>query len=289
MPQMDENCGWNALVIVPTYNESENLPVLVSRVMELPGFRLLIVDDQSPDGTGAIADNLAARYPPGRVTVLHRQGERGLGNSYVDGFAAALQTNAEFICQMDADLSHDPTYLPDLVSAASEFDLVIGSRYVCGVSVVNWPLRRILLSTMANQYIRAVTRLRVRDCTSGFRCWRRSALEHLRLDATRSNGYAFMVETLFRAAQQNCRVSEVPIIFVERRAGASKVSMRVVRESLLMPWRLVLKALPEHDRPAGRRRGWPKPAAMREPEPFTVALTAGVVPRIEERTLLRYK
>jgi dolichol-phosphate mannosyltransferase len=203
-----------------------------------------------------------------------------------------LNTDAELICQMDADLSHDPLYLPDLVAAASEFDLVIGSRYVCGVSVVNWPLRRILLSTMANRYIRAITRLHIRDCTGGFRCWRRDALARLPLTGTRSNGYAFMVETLFEAARQDCRIGEVPIIFVERRAGASKVSGRVLRESMLMPWRLAFRQLVDRrspDRPRNAAAGAVlRPAGMREPEQMTVA-SAGAAPRIEERIVLRYK
>lgn len=293
MADLYSSCAGGVLVIVPTYNERENLPVLTKRIMELPRYRLLVVDDQSPDGTGQVADSLAERYP-GRITVLHRRGPRGLGHAYVDGFTAALETDAELICQMDADLSHDPLYLPDLVSAASEFDLVIGSRYVCGVSVVNWPLQRILLSTMANRYIRAVTRLRIRDCTGGFRCWRRAALARLPLSQMRSNGYAFMVETLFEAARQDCRIGEIPIIFIERRAGASKVSGRVLRESLLMPWRLAFRQLADRQFAVTARRqqrarpsGVP-PAGMREPEQATIA-SAGAAPRIDERIVLRYK
>jgi dolichol-phosphate mannosyltransferase len=292
MADLQPSCAGRVLVIVPTYNERENLPVLASRLMELDGYRLLIADDHSPDGTGEIADSLARQYP-GRITVLHRDGPRGLGHAYVEALQAALQTDAELICQMDADLSHDPQYLPDLVAAAAEFDLVIGSRYVCGVSVVNWPIRRILLSVFANRYIRAVTRLRIRDCTGGFRCWRREALARLPLGATRSNGYAFMVETLFEAARQHGRIGEVPIIFIERRAGASKVSGRVLRESILMPWRLALRQLVDRrssarQRDARSRPGAVRPAGMREPEQMTVA-SAGTAPRIEERIVLRYK
>lgn len=227
----------NALVVVPTYNERENLPLLVSGVMAHEGFRMLIVDDGSPDGTGPLADELATRHP-GRIEVLHRTGPRGLGRSYVDGIRKALQTDAELIFQMDADLSHDPAYLPALAEGAAAHDVVIGSRYMNGVSVVNWPLHRIFLSAFANRYIRAVTRLSPTDCTSGFRCWRRDALAKIALDRVASAGYAFLVEMLFRAAQNGSRIGEVPIIFVERRQGQSKVSRQVLMESLITPWRL---------------------------------------------------
>jgi dolichol-phosphate mannosyltransferase len=198
------------------------------------------VDDGSPDGTGAVADALAAAHP-GRVEVMHRKGTRGLGRSYVDGLRHALTTtDAELICQMDADLSHDPQYLPALAAATAAHDVVIGSRYLQGVSVVNWPLHRIFLSTFANRYIRAVTGLSPRDCTSGFRCWRREALARLPLDRMVSDGYAFLVEMLFDAARGGSRIGEVPIIFVERRVGQSKVSRAVLLESLITPWKLRL-------------------------------------------------
>jgi len=228
----------NAVVVVPTYNERENLPVLARAELAYPGFRLLVVDDASPDGTGAVADALGAEYP-GRLEVMHRTGQRGLGRSYIDGLRHALtMSGVDLICQMDADLSHNPEYLPELASAAANHDVVIGSRYLHGVSVVNWPLHRIFLSTFANKYIRAVTRLSPSDCTSGFRCWRREALARLPLDAMVSDGYAFLVEMLFEAAQRGCRIGEVPIIFVERRQGQSKVSSAVLIESLVTPWRL---------------------------------------------------
>src|SRR3954463_12090658 len=231
----------NALVVVPTYNERENLPILARGVLAYPGFRLLVVDDGSPDGTGEIADALAREYP-GRVEVMHRTGKRGLGRSYIDGLRHALSTtDAELICQMDADLSHNPEYLPALTAAAAHADVVIGSRYLNGVSVVNWPLHRIFLSTFANRYIRAVTQLSASDCTSGFRCWRREALARLPLDSMVSDGYAFLVEMLFDAAGNGCRIGEVPIIFVERKQGQSKVSSGVLLESFIMPWRLKLR------------------------------------------------
>lgn len=231
----------NALVVVPTYNERDNLPLLVQGVLVHPGFRMLVVDDASPDGTGAVADALAAAHP-GRIEVMHRTGPRGLGRSYVDGLRRALQTDAPLILQMDADLSHNPEYLPALAAAAADFDVVIGSRYLHGVSVVNWPLHRIFLSTFANRYIRTVTGLSPTDCTSGYRCWRREALAKIPLDRVASAGYAFLVEMLFRAAQNGSRIGEVPIIFVERRQGQSKVSTAVLMESLITPWRLRLRS-----------------------------------------------
>ncbi|HTL44051.1 MAG TPA: polyprenol monophosphomannose synthase [Vicinamibacterales bacterium] len=228
----------NALVVVPTYNERENLPVLAAGVLQHAGFRLLVVDDGSPDGTGRIADELAAANPQ-RVQVMHRTGPRGLGRSYIDGLQLAIgDASVDFVCQMDADLSHNPDYLPDLVAAAETHDIVIGSRYLHGVSVVNWPLHRIFLSAFANRYIRFVTHLSATDCTSGFRCWRREALARLPIGSMVSDGYAFLVEMLFEAKRRHFRLAEVPIIFVERRVGHSKVSSAVLFESLIMPWRL---------------------------------------------------
>lgn len=235
----------NVLVVTPTYNERENLPLLAAGVLRHDGFRLLVVDDGSPDGTGAIADRLAQDHP-GRVEVLHRTGPRGLGRSYVDGLRRAIEEGrAEFICQMDCDLSHDPDYLPSLVGAAASNDLVIGSRYMHGgVSVVNWPIHRILLSAFGNRYIRLVTNLAASDCTSGYRCWRREALARLPIAAMVSDGYAFLVEMLYEAKQRGFRIGEVPIIFIERRLGQSKLSSTVLIESLIMPWRLVFRPRP---------------------------------------------
>jgi dolichol-phosphate mannosyltransferase len=232
------------LVVVPTYNERENLPLLARGVLAQAGFRMLIVDDGSPDGTGAVADALAAEYP-GRVEVMHRTGPRGLGRSYIDGLHKAIaQPDVDLVCQMDADLSHNPEYLPALVAATADYDLVIGSRYLNGVSVVNWPLHRIFLSAFANRYIRLVTSLTPRDCTSGFRCWRREALARLPLGDMVSDGYAFLVEMLYEASCRGCRIGEVPIIFIERRQGQSKVSSAVLAESLITPWRLLFRKAP---------------------------------------------
>jgi dolichol-phosphate mannosyltransferase len=238
-----------SLVIIPTYNERDNLPILVRQIMAYPELHVMVADDHSPDGTGEIADALAREFP-GRIDVLHRTGPRGLGRSYLEAISRAITGDWTAICQMDGDLSHDPQYLPAMLSALEDHELAIGSRYLGGVSVVNWPLRRIVLSAFANHYIRLVTRLRVNDCTSGYRCWRRDALARLPLDRIVSEGYAFLVEMLYDAWQLGSRVTEVPIVFVERRHGTSKLSGRVLLESLLMPWRLVLRA-----RPRGRRPG----------------------------------
>jgi len=228
------------LVVLPTYNERLNLEKVTEAVLRHDFTRMLIVDDASPDGTGDLADALAAKWP-GRIDVMHRTGPRGLGRAYIDGLRRALTTGADAIGQMDADLSHDPVYLPDLVAALDTSDMTIGSRYMRGVSVVNWPLHRLILSAFANRYIRAVTGLRATDCTSGYRVWRREALARMPLDTARASGYAFLTEMLYEAARRGCRIGESPIIFVERQEGYSKVSQRVLLESLLTPWRLILR------------------------------------------------
>jgi dolichol-phosphate mannosyltransferase len=228
------------LVIVPTYNERANLVPLLERLLAIPDLRVLIVDDASPDGTGQIADGYAAANRA-RVQVLHRTGKRGLGLSYIDGMYVALRTDATHICQMDADLSHNPADVPRLLHAAEQADFVIGSRYVAGGRIENWPLHRRMLSTFANRYIRAITRLAIRDCTSGFRCWRREALERLPLASIRSDGYAFIVELAWEASRAGLRCTEVPITFVERREGASKLSSGVIMESAIVPWRLAAR------------------------------------------------
>jgi dolichol-phosphate mannosyltransferase len=228
------------LVIVPTYNERSNLPLLADRLLAIPDLRIVIVDDASPDGTGELADQYAAAHRA-RVQVLHRSGKRGLGLSYIDGIYLALRTDATHICQMDADLSHNPADIPRLLNAAVDADFVIGSRYVAGGRIENWPWNRRLLSAFANRYIRAITRLTIRDCTSGFRCWRREALERLPLASISSDGYAFIVEVAWEASRAGLRCAEVPITFVERREGASKMSGRVIVESAIVPWRLAAR------------------------------------------------
>jgi dolichol-phosphate mannosyltransferase len=233
---------------VPTYNERDNLPVLVGQLMLLPNVRVLVVDDQSPDGTGLVADELA-RAHPGRVDVMHRTGLRGLGRSYIDGIAKGIREPVDLICQMDADLSHDPRHLPALIAATGQADVVIGSRYVPGGAILNWPARRRLLSRLANFYIRQITQLNARDCTSGYRCWRRDALAAMPLDRFISDGYSFLVEMLFVAAGRGSRIAEVPITFVERRQGESKLSRAVLLESALTPWRLVARGRSSQGRP----------------------------------------
>jgi len=229
------------LALIPTYNERENIPILIRELMQLSGVHVMVLDDQSPDGTGAIADALAVEYP-GRVQALHRRGPRGLGVSYLDGFRRAIATDFDFVVQMDADLSHDPRYLPAMIAAAAKgADLVIGSRYLNGISVVNWPLRRIILSQCANFYIRTVTGLGLRDITTGYRCWRRASLARLPLDRIVSDGYAFLLDVTFMAADAGLRIEESPIIFIERRQGASKLSSGVLLESLIAPWKLILR------------------------------------------------
>ena len=242
------------LVLIPTYNEKDNLPVLVTELMTIAGVSVMVLDDQSPDGTGAVADGLARQYP-GRIDVVHRTGQRGLGVSYRDGFRRAIASDAAFVCQMDADLSHDPKFLPELIAMASrDADLVIGSRYVNGISVVNWPLRRIILSSFANAYVRTITGIGLRDITAGFRCWRREALAKLPLDRIASDGYSFLVEVTFMAAHAGLRIAESPIIFVERRVGASKMSGSVMVESMVTPWKLILRHGRIH---------WPRPSGSK--------------------------
>jgi dolichol-phosphate mannosyltransferase len=229
------------LVLIPTYNERDNIPILVADLMGIAGVHVMVLDDQSPDGTGKVADELAEKFP-GRVQCLHRTGQRGLGVSYLEGFHRAINSDFDFVGQMDADLSHDPKYLPAMIDAASQgADLVIGSRYLNGISVVNWPLRRIILSQFANFYIRTVTGLHLRDITTGYRCWRRTSLARLPLDRIVSDGYAFLLDVTFMAADAGLRIEESPIIFIERRQGASKLSSGVLFESLFTPWKLIMR------------------------------------------------
>ena len=228
------------LVVMPTYNERPNIEKITEAILAHAFTRLLVVDDGSPDGTGKIADDLAAKYP-GRLEVMHRNGPRGLGLAYVDGLRHALGRDVDAIGQMDADFSHDPKYIPDLVARLDQSDLVIGSRYLRGVSVVNWPLHRLFLSAFANRYIRLVTGIRTTDCTGAFRVWRKEALAKMPLDHARANGYAFLTEMLYEAAQHGLRIGEAPIVFVERAEGYSKVSGGVLMESLLTPWRLIFR------------------------------------------------
>ncbi len=227
-----------ALVIVPTYNERENIARLVDAVLyQDPRIDVLVIDDGSPDCTGQLADEIAAMNP--RVHVIHRPSKMGLGTAYVAGFKWALQRSYAYVFEMDADFSHDPAHLPQFLSSILEADLVLGSRYRDGrVTVVNWPVGRLLLSYFANVYARVVTGLQLYDATGGFKCFRRAVLEAINLDDVRSNGYAFQIEMSFRAWRRGFRIVEIPIVFVDRTEGVSKMSKRIVREAVWMVWRL---------------------------------------------------
>jgi dolichol-phosphate mannosyltransferase len=229
------------IVVVPTYNEVANIGLIADAVLEHQGLDLLIVDDNSPDGTGALADELA-HASRGRIAVLHRSKKDGLGRAYVDAYLWCLENGYDAIGQMDADLSHDPADLPGLFAATLDgAEVVIGSRYLNGISVINWPLRRILLSLGANEYIRWITGLPVHDATSGFRVYTATALRSVDLKSIESNGYSFQVEMTYRAHLCGCDIVELPIVFTERRLGQSKMSQGVIIESALMPWKLFLR------------------------------------------------
>jgi len=230
------------VIVIPTYNESDNLQRLVDQVLQQdPSLHLMIVDDNSPDGTGKLADRISANNQ--RVSVMHRPSKMGLGSAYRDGFKRAMELGADFLIEMDADFSHDPSILPLFLEKIKTHDLVIGSRYLNGISVVNWPLRRLMLSYGANWYTRLITGLTIMDCTSGFKCFRRSLIEQIDLDQVRSDGYSFQIEMNFKSAELGARICEVPIIFIDRRAGQSKMSKKIVREAVLMVWKLKLGSL----------------------------------------------
>ena len=230
------------LVVVPTYNERVNLPVIVPAILQQdPRIDVLVVDDNSPDGTGALADTLAAGSA--RVHVLHRTAKQGLGKAYLAGFTWALERHYDFVIEMDADFSHDPKFLPELLRAAGNADLVIGSRYKSGVNVINWPMSRLLLSIGANQYARWITGLPLSDSTGGFKCFRRAVLEAIDFSRVRSNGYAFQIEMSYRAWRKGFRLAEIPIVFTDRIEGQSKMNKRIVREAIWMVWWLRLRAL----------------------------------------------
>ena len=227
-----------AIVIIPTYNERDNIFNIVPAVLaQDPSLEVLIVDDGSPDGTGAVADEMSAA--DSRIHVVHRAGKLGLGTAYIAGFKWALQRDYAYVFEMDADFSHPPERIPDFLRAIQTADLVLGSRYLNGeVNVVNWPMSRLFLSYSANIYARGVTGLPVFDATGGFKCFRRKVLESINLDEVRSNGYAFQIEMSFRAWKKGFRIIEIPIVFVDRTKGASKMSKRIVREAVWMVWRL---------------------------------------------------
>jgi len=229
-----------ALVIIPTYNERENIRRLVPEVLRQDArFDILIIDDASPDGTGEVADAIAAEEP--RVHVLHRAGKLGLGTAYIEGFRWGLARDYEYFFEMDADFSHDPRHLPEFMKAIEDADVVVGSRYLGGrVTVINWPIGRLLLSYFANVYARIATGVPVMDATSGFKCFRREVLEAIDLDRVRSEGYAFQIEMTMRAWKRGFRIKEIPIVFADRDVGVSKMSKRIIWEAVWRVWHLRL-------------------------------------------------
>lgn len=230
------------IVVIPTYNERDNIVRLAEQVLlQDPSIEILFVDDNSPDGTGALADELAAGNK--RIRVMHRPGKMGLGSAYCAGFAYALELGADYLVEMDADFSHDPAILPVFLETITQCDLVIGSRYLNGVSVVNWPIRRLMLSVFASLYTRVITGLQVKDCTSGFKCFRRSTIEAIDLQTVGSDGYSFQIEMNYRCMEKGLRIMEVPIIFIDRHAGSSKMSKKIVREAIFLVWKLKLGSI----------------------------------------------
>lgn len=223
------------LVIIPTYNEIDNVRQIADAVLaSLDGAEILFVDDGSPDGTGRVADEMAAADK--RVHVIHREGKQGLGRAYIAGFKWALANGYSHVFEMDADFSHDPKVLPEFIKAAEDADLVLGSRYIGGIRVMNWPLSRLLISTFGGVYVRTVTGLPVMDPTGGFKCFRREVLEAIDLDKVTSNGYSFQIEMTFKAWMKGFRIKEIPIVFVERRAGTSKMSKAIAIEAFWKVW-----------------------------------------------------
>jgi len=225
------------LIIVPTYNERDNIGGLLDQLLALPfGLEVLVVDDNSPDGTGDLVAERQKADP--RIHLLRRAGKLGLGSAYVAGFRYALAQGAQYVFEMDADFSHDPIAIGDFLKAVENADLVLGSRYLHGVTVVNWPLSRLILSYSANVYTRVITGLPVRDATGGFKCFRRNALEAINLDQVKSDGYAFQIEMSYKCWRKGFKIVEIPITFVDRRAGVSKMNRKIVWEAAWMVWRL---------------------------------------------------
>ena len=231
----------NSLVIIPTYNELENIRKLVPDILgRYDDVDILIVDDGSPDGTGVYVERLTTETD--RVKLIKRPQKMGLGTAYIAGFKYALEHDYEFIFEMDADYSHDPKEIKNFLTAIKDHDLILGSRYKTGVNVINWPMRRLMLSYFANSYTRFVTGLPVRDATGGFKCFRRKVLESINLDEVKSNGYAFQIEMTFKAYKKGFRIAEIPIIFIDRHQGSSKMSKKIVREAVLMVWKLRIRS-----------------------------------------------
>ncbi len=226
-----------ALIVIPTYNEKENVEELVHRIFSVePAINLLFVDDNSPDGTAQIIQKLKENHPT--IHLLNRSGKLGLGTAYIAGFKYALENKFEYIFEMDADFSHDAREIPNFLAAMENNDLVLGSRYIRGVNVINWPLKRLLISYYANAYTRLVTGVPIRDCTGGFKCFRREVLATVDLNQVKSNGYGFQIEMNVRAWRKNFRVLEIPIIFVDRIYGESKLSTKIMWEAIFLVWKL---------------------------------------------------
>ena len=231
-----------ALVIIPTYNERDNIPVMIPEVLKQDSIiEMLIVDDNSPDGTGDLVEAIARENS--RVHLIRREKKMGLGTAYVRGFKYAIEHNFDYAFEMDADFSHDPATLPKFLELIKDYDLVLGSRYINGVNVVNWPMKRLLLSYFANKYTKVVTGLPVQDATGGFKCFRVEVLKSHNLDNVKSNGYAFQIEMSFKTWKKGYRIVELPIVFVDRRVGISKMSKAIVREAVTMVWKLRFRSL----------------------------------------------
>jgi len=225
------------LIVIPTYNERENVKRLIPAVKKIDKrVHILVVDDASPDGTAKFIKKIAKKDK--KIKLIERKGKYGLGTAYVEGFKYAVKHKYDYIFEMDADFSHDPKYLPEFLDMIKKYDVVTGSRYLKGISVVNWPLRRLMLSKFANFYARAITGLPLSDCTSGFKCYRRKVLEKIGLDNIHSDGYAFQIELNYKAWKKGFRIKEIPIIFVDRHAGSSKMSRKVMREAAFIVWKL---------------------------------------------------
>jgi len=241
----NDSAHQKTLVIIPTFNEAENIGSVISLIMSLPGdLSILVIDDASPDGTARLVES-AVRESSGRVNLIEREGKLGLGTAYLEGFNFALANGFDFICEIDADRSHDPADLPRLIEpvASGQADLVIGSRYIGGVRIMNWPLSRLILSYGAGIYTRLITRLPVQDVTSGYKCIHRRVLEAIPLDRVKSNGYSFQIEINYRAWKLGFRIVEVPIVFTERTEGDSKMSKAIVREAIMKVWELRLRSI----------------------------------------------
>ncbi len=232
-----------SVIVIPTYNEAQNIESLIERILFLgiKELHVLVVDDNSPDGTAGIVEPISQKES--NIHLLQRPGKAGLGTAYVAGFKYALKNGYDYIFEMDADFSHDPDKIPNFLKTIKDFDLVIGSRYITGVNVINWPLTRLILSVGANKYTQIITGIPIKDGTSGFKCFRREVLEAIDLDNIHSNHYSFQIEMNFKAWKKGFRIKEIPIVFIDREAGSSKMSKKIIREAIWMVWRLKILSM----------------------------------------------